>query len=67
MGRISSTIRIAIGLVSLAVAILLGGYSIGLVPDREAAVTAGRQDLCEALAIQCSPLASHHNTLNQKL
>jgi PAS domain S-box-containing protein len=62
MGRISSTIRITIGLVGLAVAILLGGYSIGLVPDREAAVTAGRQDLCEALAIQCSALTSHHNT-----
>ena len=47
-------IRICIGLASIALSILLTATGLGLVPDRERAITDGRKALCEAIAIPFS-------------
>ena len=57
MHRISSTVRITLGLSCLSVAILLAAQMIGLIPDRRSAVVAGRASLSESVAIHCSMLA----------
>ncbi|OHB74921.1 MAG: hypothetical protein A2W31_13470 [Planctomycetes bacterium RBG_16_64_10] len=62
MNRISSTIRITIGLACLAVTVILGAQTVGLVPDERVLVVAGRAALCEAIAVHCSLLASRHDT-----
>jgi len=41
---------IALGLVSLAASVLLASSALGLFPDREEAIRAGRISLVEALA-----------------
>lgn len=47
-------IRLSAGLVSLAVSVFFIACALGLVPDRDAAVVAGRKALTESLAVQCS-------------
>ena len=46
--------RVSIGLVSLMVSIVFAAQALNLVLDREAAVIAGRKQLCEAVAVGCS-------------
>ncbi|MCA9023407.1 MAG: hypothetical protein KDA74_24830, partial [Planctomycetaceae bacterium] len=59
MNRISATFRIALGISSLSVSIVLLAATVGLVPDRRTAVVDGRANLCETLAVKCSLLAGH--------
>jgi diguanylate cyclase (GGDEF)-like protein/PAS domain S-box-containing protein len=66
MHRISSTIRITVGLACLSVTILLCAQMIGLVPNREAVVLEGRAALCETIAINCSVLASRNDVRSMK-
>ncbi len=61
MNRINSTLRITVGLTCLSLTILLGGYTIGLLPDRNAEMMEARARLCETLAIHCSMFASRND------
>jgi len=47
-------IRLSAGLVSLCVSVYFIGCALGLMPDHDAAVLAGRKALCESLAVHCS-------------
>ncbi len=58
MNWISTRMRIAIGLASVTLSVLLFSMLIGVLPDREKAVLEGRQALCEAIAVDSSLLAS---------
>ena len=57
-----SAIRLSAGLVSLCLTVVFLACILGLVPDRKAAIHAGRQALAESLAVQCS-LAAEHDDL----
>ncbi|WP_052736531.1 hybrid sensor histidine kinase/response regulator [Aquincola tertiaricarbonis] len=58
MKRLSSRFHLALGLASLVVSLLLGALWLGLVPDREAALRAGRVTLAETLAMGVTTLLS---------
>ena len=58
MKLLPTRIRITAGLVSLLVSVLLLGVLLNVVPDRHGAVIAGRQALCEAIAVNGSQLVS---------
>jgi hypothetical protein len=47
-------LRMSAGLASLCVSVFFIGCILGLVPDRDAAVMAGRKALCENLAVYSS-------------
>src|SRR4051812_9570251 len=47
-------LRMSAGLASLCVSVFFIGCVLGLVPDRNAAVMAGRKALCENLAVYSS-------------
>ena len=51
MRMISTTTRIAIGLSSITLSVVLTAGVLGLIPDRNRAVMEGRSRLCEATAI----------------
>lgn len=53
MVKLSAPSRIAIGLACLTMCAFFGAQSLGLVPDEEQAILAGRRSLCEAVAVQC--------------
>jgi hypothetical protein len=55
--RISPTLRLSFGLVSLTISLILMAKFVGLVPDQNAAALSARQKLCEALAVQLSSAA----------
>lgn len=55
-------IRLSAGLVSLCVSVFFIACALGLVPDRDAAVLAGRKALCESLAVHSS-LSAQKNDL----
>ena len=61
MNWISTRMRIAIGLASLTLSVLLLSMLIGVLPDREKAVIEGRRSLCEAIAVDSSLLASQQD------
>ena len=48
MSRISTTLRISIGLVCLTMSLLFIAQIHGLIPDRNQALLDGRKRLCEA-------------------
>jgi diguanylate cyclase (GGDEF)-like protein/putative nucleotidyltransferase with HDIG domain/PAS domain S-box-containing protein len=50
----SPALRTSAGLASLSIALLFVAAALGLLPDRDGAILAGRKALCEALAIDCS-------------
>jgi len=50
--RFSAPTRIAISLASLVLALVCSAQSLGLIPDPRPAIVAGRQSLCEAIALQ---------------
>jgi PAS domain S-box-containing protein len=52
--RVPARARIALGLVLLLVAALLAAVSLGIMPSERQAIVAGRANLCEAAAVQCS-------------
>ena len=60
MHRISSILRITVGLTCLSVAVLLCAQTIGLIPDHRVGIVQGRAALCESLAIHCSRLAAEN-------
>jgi diguanylate cyclase (GGDEF)-like protein/putative nucleotidyltransferase with HDIG domain len=62
MNRVTATIRLTIGLVSLSTMVVLGAITLGFVPDRQAAEARGRAALCETIAINCSLFASRGDT-----
>jgi signal transduction histidine kinase/FixJ family two-component response regulator/HPt (histidine-containing phosphotransfer) domain-containing protein len=53
--------RLCFGLSSITVSLLLTAQVLGLVPDREGAVIAGRLTLAEVLAVQCAQAAQNHH------
>ena len=55
--RISPTLRLTFGLVSLTISLILMAKFAGLAPDQETAALEARQKLCEALAVQLSAAA----------
>lgn len=60
MKNISATFRIALSLVCILSCLLLAGKWLGLIPDDRVAKLRGRSDLCEAVAINCSLLATQN-------
>ncbi len=66
MNWISTRMRIAIGLASVTLSVLLLSMLIGVLPDREKAVLQGRQALCEAIAVDSSLLASQQDLTRLK-
>ena len=46
--------RVTFGLATLTLTILCAAYALNLVPDREGAITEGRKNLCESVAISGS-------------
>ncbi len=59
-------IRLAIGLSSLVVSVLLLAMVLGLMPDEAEAVRFGRARLCEAVALNASNLVNENNTPRAK-
>jgi diguanylate cyclase (GGDEF)-like protein len=59
--RLGLSLRLSACLTSLTLSVLLMAAVIGLIPDRESAVLAGRKALSEAIAIQCSVAAQRDN------
>ena len=57
MHRVSSTIRITIGLTGLLVTVLLFAQSTGLTTDRSVLTLVDRAALCESISISCSLFA----------
>ena len=55
---LSATMRIVLGLACLALSIVLGADTLGLIPNRQAAVIEGRRVLAETIAINCSVFAT---------
>ena len=53
MIRISAAMRIALGLASLSMSVLLAAQTLGLVPDSEHTMLEGRKALCESVAMSC--------------
>ena len=61
MRIISATTRVTIGLNCLGVSVWLIAFALGMFPDRQRAVVAGRAALCENVALHCSLLASRND------
>jgi diguanylate cyclase (GGDEF)-like protein len=59
--RLGLSLRLSACLTSLTLSILLTAAAIGLIPDRESAIVAGRKALSEAIAIQCSVAAQRND------
>ncbi len=55
---LSTRLRIVIGLASLLVSVMLGAMALDIVPDRRTAVMNGRNQLCEAIAVNSSVLVN---------
>lgn len=55
---LSTRFRIVIGLASLLVSVMLGAMALDIVPDRRTAVMEGRNQLCEAIAVNSSVLVN---------
>jgi PAS domain S-box-containing protein len=55
---LSTRFRIVIGLASLLMSVMLGAMALDLVPDRRTAVLEGRDQLCEAIAVNSSVLVN---------
>src|SRR4051794_4499257 len=47
-------VRMTLGFVSVTISLIFIAATLGLIPDRQAAVCAGRKALCEEMAIHCS-------------
>lgn len=62
MIRLSSTTKIALGLVSMLTTLLLLVSSSGLVPDAQREVTRSRSQMCEAIAVNFALLAPRADT-----
>lgn len=58
MKRFSATIRIAFGLTSLSVSLLLAADWLGIIRDDAPAIMRGRSRLCESVAVDLSLFAS---------
>ena len=58
---ISTRTRIAFGLVSLLVSIMLLAMLMGIIPDRYHAILEGRKTLCETIAVNGSVLVTQHD------
>jgi diguanylate cyclase (GGDEF)-like protein/PAS domain S-box-containing protein len=61
MSKLSPTLRLTLGLVSLTVSIACAGQMLGILPDRSGALLDGRRALCEALAVHCSLAVQRHD------
>src|SRR5690349_8631058 len=57
MNRISAAMRISIGIASLTATVLFAAQYLGMIPDATTPALKGRQELCDALAINCSVAA----------
>lgn len=55
-------LRISIGLASILLSVLSGAHALGLLPDRIEAVTAGRKNLCESIALYSSAAVQREDT-----
>ena len=55
---LSATMRIVLGLACLALSVVLGADTLGLIPNQQAAVLEGRRVLAETIAIDCSVFAT---------
>lgn len=67
MNRISAATRISLGLACAVVSVLFIARSVGLVPDSDAAVLAGRKALGEAVAMECCLAAQHEDLATMKV
>jgi PAS domain S-box-containing protein len=65
MKGLSSRFHLAMGLTSMVVSLLLLALFSGLVPDRDAAVVAGRASLAEAVAVSTSALINDDDADNR--
>jgi len=61
MRIISATARIAFGLVCLSFSVWMAAFTLGMFPDRQAAVVEGRAALSENVAMYCTLLASRND------
>jgi diguanylate cyclase (GGDEF)-like protein len=60
-GRLGLSLRLSACLTSLTLSVLLTAAAVGLIPDREGAILAGRKALSEAIAIQCAVAAQRND------
>ncbi len=67
MFRSSATIRIAMGVSSLSVSVVMLAATLGLIRDPKPAVLQGRAALCESVAVSCSLLARHDDVESMRL
>lgn len=56
MPRISAATRITLGLVCSMLGILLAAQYLSILPDKDAMITSGRQQLVESLAFNSAPI-----------
>lgn len=59
MFKTTTATRIAIGLTSITMSVLLGAYALGLIPDSTRLRLEGRSQLCDVIAVQLS-VAAHN-------
>lgn len=56
--QVSTRLRIVLSITSLMVSALLGAMALNIVPDRREAIMQGRNQLCEAIAVNSSVLVN---------
>jgi hypothetical protein len=66
VNRFYLPLRHAAGLASLTLSLLLVAQSLGIIPDRDGAILAGRKSLCESIAIQTAQAAQFNRASQLK-
>ncbi|MFV2067160.1 MAG: diguanylate cyclase [Pirellulales bacterium] len=66
MHKVFSTLRIASGLASLSLIVLLGATTIGLLPNPHEVTLEGRAALCETMAVHLSQMARNDDLKGMK-
>jgi len=61
MIRLSTTMRLSLGLALLTLSVVLAADSIGLIPSRSEMIFEGRRKFCESLAVQCAVSAEEED------
>src|SRR5262245_40779920 len=60
--RVNAVFRIALSMVGVVIAVLLGAFSLGLFPDARHERLNARKLICENVAVQCCLAAQRNDT-----
>lgn len=60
--RVHAVFRIALSMVGVVIAVVLGAFSLGLFPDVRQEKIAARKMMCESIAVQCCLAAQRNDT-----